>query len=562
MKIKKFILSLAVMSSITVSVTAENILEIKPVDLTDNSITIEGELDKKQAQNVMIIVTRPEVDFSAIESSEDIFKYQWEKQSDSNGYFDLKFTMDSEDASGYYGVYVKSKYTDNPIYKAFYFTGDDGVKSCIKEINEKNEAYLAEHMTEYIKALGLEDFEPAKVCDNAVIAKKLKQNSPYEPDEGVYVQSIVRDNAILDCYKTGKKEYILNEKYQLKYQDVIGYDTFDEDYSSTLYKVYNSILNNTGKEKVINNLCGRDFGTYDDLKKEFAKSVLIYGIKNTDNMGTEHISEIITQNNAKLVGLLVNEYFASDMKNKINSRIVQLNEIKDVKDLENKIKKIIDDLKEPNSTHSGSQVNGGGSKSDSFTGISASTAAETQKNNAIADIFSDVSSGFWAREAIENLYNKKIIDGYGDNTFRPSNKITREAAVKILCEAFDAEEADNECSFTDVSSDQWYYGYILRGVKSGFINGVSEYSFGIGQEVTREDFAVMFYRVIGNNEQFDSANFSDDYDISPYARQAVAYMREKSLINGYADNTFRPKNGITRAEAATIIYNYLREELR
>ena len=79
----------------------------------------------------------------------------------------------------------------------------------------------------------------------------------------------------------------------------------------------------------------------------------------------------------------------------------------------------------------------------------------------------------------------------------------------------------------------------------------------MGKNITREDFAVMLYRIIGE-EITEKSSFSDYNEISDYAKDAVSYMNKKGYINGYSDNTFRPEKEITRAEAASIIYRYIK----
>ncbi|NPV74185.1 MAG: S-layer homology domain-containing protein, partial [Pelotomaculum sp.] len=42
-----------------------------------------------------------------------------------------------------------------------------------------------------------------------------------------------------------------------------------------------------------------------------------------------------------------------------------------------------------------------------------------------------------------------------------------------------------------------------------------------------------------------------------WARSAVATAVKNGIIKGYTDNTFRPQDNATRAEAATVIMNAL-----
>ncbi|MOA24722.1 hypothetical protein D3C78_1454130 [compost metagenome] len=51
--------------------------------------------------------------------------------------------------------------------------------------------------------------------------------------------------------------------------------------------------------------------------------------------------------------------------------------------------------------------------------------------------------------------------------------------------------------------------------------------------------------------------FADQKQIGAYAREAVEYLQQTGIINGYTDGTFRPLNLTTRAEAAALIYRIM-----
>ena len=57
----------------------------------------------------------------------------------------------------------------------------------------------------------------------------------------------------------------------------------------------------------------------------------------------------------------------------------------------------------------------------------------------------------------------------------------------------------------------------------------------------------------------EKLTFTDTEDIADYAIAAVAEMASKGIINGYEDGSFRPKNTLTRAETAVVIYKIMTE---
>ena len=71
--------------------------------------------------------------------------------------------------------------------------------------------------------------------------------------------------------------------------------------------------------------------------------------------------------------------------------------------------------------------------------------------------------------------------------------------------------------------------------------------------------AVIFYRAaICAGKTFENGEmaFLDEENISSYAKEAVAALSKKGIINGY-DNKFHPTDSTTRAQAAQILYNML-----
>ena len=56
------------------------------------------------------------------------------------------------------------------------------------------------------------------------------------------------------------------------------------------------------------------------------------------------------------------------------------------------------------------------------------------------------------------------------------------------------------------------------------------------------------------NDNYDKLNkYKDATNVSTWAKNSVEGVLEQGYMNGYSDNTFRPKNNITRAEAVVTL---------
>lgn len=182
---------------------------------------------------------------------------------------------------------------------------------------------------------------------------------------------------------------------------------------------------------------------------------------------------------------------------------------------------------------------------------------DLEKNNP----FQDVSFDAWYFEAVCALAEKKIVEGITDTEFMPDVNVKREEFVKMIVSAYGAVDYTAEAPFADVEKNRWYYSYVATAHKLKLVNGVSEDLFGTGLDITREDLAKLVYdamRTMGAEiSPADPAGYADMDTVSGYAAEAVSALSAAGILTGFEDNTFRPKEQVTRAMAAQVIYSIL-----
>lgn len=148
-------------------------------------------------------------------------------------------------------------------------------------------------------------------------------------------------------------------------------------------------------------------------------------------------------------------------------------------------------------------------------------------------------------------YNLPYITGYEDNTFRPETKITRAEVTTAVARAINLNvQENNKAAFDDVIK-HWAKGYINAAADKGIVNGYEDGSFRPDNNITRAEFAKIIAKLTEKEVHEKSAGFSDAK--GHWAEAYIAVLAEKGVITGYEDNTFRPDNPITRAEAVAII---------
>ena len=170
------------------------------------------------------------------------------------------------------------------------------------------------------------------------------------------------------------------------------------------------------------------------------------------------------------------------------------------------------------------------------------------------ELFEDVPPYHWAFKDVTKLQNLNAISGGGNGKFNPDSNITREQFLKILIDGFCIFNEEADINFADVKSGSWYEPYVKTGIATGIVTGKSESTFGIGENITRQDACVMIVRaMVTASDANANINFADNSEISAYAKDAVAFLTSKNVISGFDDNTFRPKQLCTKAQAAKII---------
>jgi hypothetical protein len=114
----------------------------------------------------------------------------------------------------------------------------------------------------------------------------------------------------------------------------------------------------------------------------------------------------------------------------------------------------------------------------------------------------------------------------------------------------------------DLSKGSYYEDAVSWAQENGIISGVSKDEFAPDTKITREQIATIMYRyaVYKGIEAVtleENLGFKDAGDISEYAVSAMNWIAGQEIIKGYEDNTVKPKNNATRAEATALIQRFL-----
>ena len=110
--------------------------------------------------------------------------------------------------------------------------------------------------------------------------------------------------------------------------------------------------------------------------------------------------------------------------------------------------------------------------------------------------------------------------------------------------------------FTDVKSDSWYAKAVAYCKEKGLMNGTSATTFSPSASVTREMFVTILYRLAGSPDPTITNTFSDVKDTALYYYDAVLWAKQSGITNGIDLNTFGVGQTIRIKDAITMLQNY------
>lgn len=110
--------------------------------------------------------------------------------------------------------------------------------------------------------------------------------------------------------------------------------------------------------------------------------------------------------------------------------------------------------------------------------------------------------------------------------------------------------------FTDVSEEEWFYDYVARAYFNRTMTGLTQTTFGPGEELSRAQFATILWRDSGEPEMNYEERFSDVANGQFYT-DAALWAQGEGVVTGYEDGRFGPSDTITREQIATMLYRYM-----
>lgn len=179
----------------------------------------------------------------------------------------------------------------------------------------------------------------------------------------------------------------------------------------------------------------------------------------------------------------------------------------------------------------------------------------------------DIEESF-AKEAVEwavenGFMQADLLDGKA--YFFPDSEVTKGEIAKVLITYMDIDIKEYEnvtLGFADeeqISAE--LLPYVRAALSGGYIKLFSDYTYRVGNSVSREEIADIFAPLCKTGASAGkSENFTDFNEVSIYFEDNVKKIVDLDVMIGYPDGTFRPKDAITREELALVLYRFAQLE--
>lgn len=179
---------------------------------------------------------------------------------------------------------------------------------------------------------------------------------------------------------------------------------------------------------------------------------------------------------------------------------------------------------------------------------------------AFSKQLADVTADHWAAQEILTGVNGGVMGITTDGYFNPDEVMTRADFTSTLLKALGHKEVTNEQNnkFKDVTPDFWAYNDILKSQRLGLIYGYGDNTFRPLNNITKAEVESVISHITEDKDFVDEAVlnvFKDKNTIPAWARERYAKAVDMGVYVNYPDKELlQPNKLLTRAECAVIMY--------
>jgi hypothetical protein len=175
----------------------------------------------------------------------------------------------------------------------------------------------------------------------------------------------------------------------------------------------------------------------------------------------------------------------------------------------------------------------------------------------------------WAKDAVNDMGSRMIIEGMGDGQFSPDRHVTRAEFAAMIVRGLGLKPLDGATAFSDVRPTDRFASAIHTARHYGLIVGYEDGTFRPNDKITREQamtIAAKAMKLTGLRDRLTGTApeeallaFADAADTAVWAKSSLAEAMQAGILSGRNAHTLAPKGYMTRAEAATMIHRLLKK---
>ncbi len=189
-------------------------------------------------------------------------------------------------------------------------------------------------------------------------------------------------------------------------------------------------------------------------------------------------------------------------------------------------------------------------------------ANEEIAEEEIQNPFSDLAENNQYYPAIFDLYEREIVQGYDDGTFRAYDTVNRVETLKIVMMYFGwetDEESETVLEFSDIQEGAWYESYLRLAYENEIVNGYGDGTFlpdntvNLAETLKIVSRAAPFTFIDKVMIEIDPA---PDVPADSWYAGYAQYALEEGAVYLDSEGNLSADQDVTRGQLADILYRF------
>ncbi|WPD21282.1 MAG: S-layer homology domain-containing protein [Candidatus Electrothrix scaldis] len=200
------------------------------------------------------------------------------------------------------------------------------------------------------------------------------------------------------------------------------------------------------------------------------------------------------------------------------------------------------------------------------------------KNFYLPGFLEDIDENYWAKDYIFSLYQKDIINGYKDGTFKPKEKISNGEIIKMATRAILYEKYKNTINkYKDINGISFskYVNFLEKdlSINTSLLDGTNIFSLLKNSETLESAAEALKRKATRGYVAKIARNLVSYRDLKPEKLVSCGIkdtkgwdecstpLRDECIVHGDNNKDYNPEDPITRDEVSKIIYRAMKYSL-